>query len=151
MSLPSISQSLLLILLFLILPVSPLIMALSALLNEQRPPMTWVVGVLTVFVTLCLYLFSKPPFPKNAPPMTPESWPILGSLQFFTQRWDFYQRSMARSKSGNFSFYAGQWYVYVALCLRSFSCGFRNWPTVLLICVQACCRSSWRRLPKGLL
>jgi sterol 14-demethylase len=28
-------------------------------------------------------------------------------MQFFTQRWDFFQRQMAHSPTGNFSFYAG--------------------------------------------
>ncbi|EME83524.1 uncharacterized protein MYCFIDRAFT_211364 [Pseudocercospora fijiensis CIRAD86] len=54
------------------------------------------------------YLFQKPSFPSNAPPLTKESWPIIGSPAFFSERWSFYQRAHKASKSGHFSFYAGQ-------------------------------------------
>lgn len=53
------------------------------------------------------YLFSKPPLPDNAPALTSEAWPIIGSMAFFTKRWEFFQTAMAHSQSGNFSFYAG--------------------------------------------
>lgn len=66
-------------------------------------------GVFAVISSAVLYLFRKPAFPKNAPVLTKEAFPIIGSLQFFTQRWDWFQRAAAHSSSGNFSFYAGQW------------------------------------------
>ena len=84
-------------------------MALSDLVSERASPATIIAGVVLVLITAVLYLFDKPPFPKNAPPKARDSYPLIGSLQFFTQRWDFYRRSMANSPSGNFSFYAGQW------------------------------------------
>ena len=84
-------------------------MVFSVSLGKQASLLPVAVGVLAVLAGVFFYLFNKPPFPKNAPKLTSESWPILGSLQFFTQRWDFYQRAIARSHSGNFSFYAGQW------------------------------------------
>ena len=84
-------------------------MALGGLFENERFLLSIGFACLVALTSLFLYLFHKPPFPKNAPPLTPEYWPILGSLQFFTQRWDFYQRSMAHTHGGNFSFYAGQW------------------------------------------
>ena len=84
-------------------------MALSSLLGEHSASLAVAVGCIVAVASLFLYLFNKPAFPKNAPQLTSEAWPILGSLQFFTQRWDFWQRSTAHSQSGNFSFYAGQW------------------------------------------
>jgi len=67
------------------------------------------VGTVAVLGSLFVYLFSKPPFPENAPALTSEAWPVLGSLQFFTERWSFFERARAHSHTGNFSFYAGQW------------------------------------------
>lgn len=69
------------------------------------------VGIILVsFATLTaafLYAFSRPALPKNVPPFVTERWPIIGSMQFFTQRYDFFQRQMAHSSTGNFFFYAG--------------------------------------------
>ena len=67
------------------------------------------VALFVVLASGLVYLFQKPALPKNAPPLTSEAWPILGSLQFFTERWDFFHRAILRSRTGNFSFYAGQW------------------------------------------
>jgi cytochrome P450 len=68
-----------------------------------------VFGGLAVIASAVLYLFYRPPFPKNAPPLARDTLPILGSMKFFTQRWDFIRDASALSKSGHFSFYAGQW------------------------------------------
>ena len=84
-------------------------MALGVLPNLDTYVLATVLGSIAVVGGVLLYLFSKPSFPKNAPTLTREAWPILGSLQFFTERWDFFQKSKAHSQSGNFSFYAGQW------------------------------------------
>lgn len=62
---------------------------------------------LTVLTAAFFYAFSRPTLPKNVPPFTTEAWPIIGSMQFFTQRWEFFQRQMAHSPTGNFSFFAG--------------------------------------------
>ncbi|KAK1070750.1 hypothetical protein LTR12_013769 [Friedmanniomyces endolithicus] len=68
-----------------------------------------VFGLLAVLSSAYIYLFSRPAFPKNAPALTSEAFPVIGSLQFFTKRWDFFQKAMAQSSTGNFSFYAGQY------------------------------------------
>ncbi len=68
-----------------------------------------VFGLLAVLSSAYIYLFSRPAFPRNAPALTPEAFPIIGSLQFFTKRWDFFQKATAHSSTGNFSFYAGQY------------------------------------------
>lgn len=54
------------------------------------------------------YLFQKPALPAKAPPLTSDTFPMLGALHFFSRRWDFLRDSIARSRTGNFSFYAGQ-------------------------------------------
>jgi len=68
-----------------------------------------VFGLLAVLSSAYIYLFSRPAFPRNAPALTSEAFPVIGSLQFFTKRWDFFQKAMAQSSTGNFSFYAGQY------------------------------------------
>ncbi|KAF2163477.1 hypothetical protein M409DRAFT_26089 [Zasmidium cellare ATCC 36951] len=68
-----------------------------------------VFGSLLIISSVVYYLFYKPPFPPNAPKQTSDRWPLLGSMNFFFRRWDFYQRAFAESSTGNFSFYAGQW------------------------------------------
>ena len=83
-------------------------MAISYLLNEEVLPFSVVAASLLGLASLFTYLFRKPPFPGNAPPLDTEHIPILGALRFFTDRWDFVQRAQARSHNGNFSFYAGQ-------------------------------------------
>ncbi|EMC93962.1 hypothetical protein BAUCODRAFT_216247 [Baudoinia panamericana UAMH 10762] len=67
-----------------------------------------VFGGVAVLVSLFAYLFSKPSFPENAPPLTKDAYPIIGSFQFFTERWDFFKRAITDSPTGNFSFYAGK-------------------------------------------
>jgi len=84
---------------------------LSAFTNLDSLTFTLAVliGSIAVLGSACFYLFSRPPFPKNAPAHTSETWPVLGALPFFTERWTFFQRAIAHSQTGNFSFYAGQW------------------------------------------
>ncbi|CAK4034075.1 cytochrome P450 6A1 [Lecanosticta acicola] len=65
-------------------------------------------GAILGAASLLVYLFSRPSFPKDAPRLTSDSWPILGSPTFFSKRWEFFRDAVARSKTGNFSFYVGQ-------------------------------------------
>ena len=89
-------------------------MALGTLFEDQDITIPLAIGSVVIFASLLGYLFYNPPLPKNAPQSTPETWPIIGAWQFFTQRWDFYQKSLAHTKGGHFSFYAVQ-YPVVAL------------------------------------
>lgn len=67
------------------------------------------IASLVILTSIILYVFSKPAFPANAPKLTEDAWPLIGSTKFFTKRWDFYKNSVSRSQTGNFSFYAGKW------------------------------------------
>lgn len=89
-------------------------MALLSLANDGTALLAVAFGVFATLTSLVLYLFSKPAFPKNAPQYYNEKWPLLGAMHFFTNRWDFYRRGVASSKTGNFSFHAGN-YPVVAL------------------------------------
>ncbi|KAL1302876.1 hypothetical protein AAFC00_003204 [Neodothiora populina] len=73
-----------------------------------------VLTVLSVFFGLCAaYLYLRPAFvrPKGAPPLLKEDWPIIGTLRFFTGRWDFFQEAIAASNTGSFSFHVGSKHV----------------------------------------
>ncbi|TKA69262.1 hypothetical protein B0A55_08113, partial [Friedmanniomyces simplex] len=66
-------------------------------------------ALLTTAAYIYTHLLRGPAFPPNAPVLTRETYPLIGSLQFFTRRWEFFQTAIARSRTGNFSFYAGQY------------------------------------------
>lgn len=82
-------------------------MAFEALVSSGNPLLSVAFLSVAILATAFLYAVRRPSLPKNAPPLTTEAWPIIGSMQFFTQRWEFFQRQMAHSPTGNFSFYAG--------------------------------------------
>ncbi|KAM0723681.1 hypothetical protein Q7P37_000669 [Cladosporium fusiforme] len=82
-------------------------MAFQSLVGLSSSALGIALASFTVLTAAFLYAFSRPALPKNVPPFTTEAWPIIGSMQFFTQRWDFFQRQMAHTPTGNFSFYAG--------------------------------------------
>ena len=62
---------------------------------------------LAVFGSVFYCLFRPQSFPKGAPKLASESWPIIGCMQFFTERWSFFERQIALSQTGNFSFHVG--------------------------------------------
>jgi sterol 14-demethylase len=82
-------------------------MAFEALLGLSNPVLSITILSSAILISAFLYLFKRPSLPSNAPPLVAEAWPIIGSMQFFSQRWDFFKRQMAHSPTGNFSFYAG--------------------------------------------
>ncbi|TVY15052.1 Sterol 14-demethylase [Lachnellula arida] len=58
-----------------------------------------------------LYTFLSPSytFPQKSPsPSTISHLPIVGAIQFFTRRWDFFRHSRDAAKTGNFRFFLGK-------------------------------------------
>jgi sterol 14-demethylase len=84
-------------------------MALQSLASSASLAYPIAIAILVGITSLVLYVFHKPAFPANAPKATEDALPLIGSRNFFTKRWDFYKSSIARSATGNFSFYAGKW------------------------------------------
>ena len=82
-------------------------MSLNILVSEHTTALSIALVSLAVLGSIFLYLFHPPSFPPKTPRLASESWPIIGSMQFFTERWSFFERQVARSQTGNFSFYAG--------------------------------------------
>lgn len=85
-------------------------MAVSHLLvhwNTNQVTLAIIVGASVLFTLLFRYLLHKDAFPKNTPPPTTLSWPIVGALGLFTQRAEWMEQAQAESKTGHFSFYAG--------------------------------------------
>ncbi|KAK6435359.1 hypothetical protein LTR95_008460 [Oleoguttula sp. CCFEE 5521] len=50
---------------------------------------------IALFATAFYYTFARASLPANLPQYTTETWPIIGCMQFFTERWS------------NFTFHAG--------------------------------------------
>jgi hypothetical protein len=71
---------------------------------------TALVLLLTPITLITYYILFAPriEFPPNAPKQTSEQYPVVGALAYFSAKWDFYQRSIRESPSGNFSFYLGK-------------------------------------------
>lgn len=84
-------------------------MALEHLIAGHTFAFSATVGILAVLTSLIFYLFRKTSFPKNAPELCTEAYPLLGAYHFFTERWEFWKRARAHSKTGSFTFHAGQW------------------------------------------
>lgn len=82
-------------------------MAFATLVASSNTLLSVAFLSIAILTTAVLYAFRGPPLPKNAPRLVTEAWPIIGSMQFFTQRTEFFQRQVAHSPTGNFSFYAG--------------------------------------------
>lgn len=66
------------------------------------------VAVLSIFSILILATSTSYRFSSKAPKLTSDTIPILGSLGFFTRRWDFYRTSRDESSTGSFSFWVGK-------------------------------------------
>lgn len=82
-------------------------MSLASTLHLDTQLLAIAIAALAVLGTLFRYIFSQAAHPKNAPALTTEGWPIIGSTQFFTKRWDFMRSAAQRSNTGNFMFHAG--------------------------------------------
>lgn len=80
---------------------------LKAFDASKLPLLPFLLGVLAFLTTAFLYAFRRPSFTSRSPKLVSDTWPILGSLRFFTARWDFFRSARAHSPSGNFAFYAG--------------------------------------------
>ncbi|KAF2114015.1 cytochrome P450 6A1 [Lophiotrema nucula] len=76
--------------------------------QASTPPiilfLAFVVVLFTAYVVLHSYARRMP---SNAPPLASGNWPLTGSIEFWTRRWDWYQ-SARRTATGNFSFHAGK-------------------------------------------
>jgi len=82
-------------------------MALTDIVSGHVFSISVAVTVLVAASSLFTYLFGRPSLPSKTPALVSDSWPILGSMNFFTKRWDFVQASKIASKTGNFTFFAG--------------------------------------------
>jgi hypothetical protein len=62
-----------------------------------------IIAIVVPFVLYRIYLaLRRPSIPKTAPILIPERVPVLGSLRFFTARWDFLREWLSRSSSISF-------------------------------------------------
>ena len=55
-----------------------------------------------------LVFVRRPHFRSNAPKVASNNWPIVGSLQFWTARLDFWRKHLKETTTGNFSYHLGK-------------------------------------------
>lgn len=56
---------------------------------------------------LAAYLYLNRALPEGAPPLIKGDWPLIGPINFWTRRWDFFKEAAKTSANGNFSFHVG--------------------------------------------
>ncbi|KAF8852512.1 putative cytochrome P450 [Acephala macrosclerotiorum] len=77
-------------------------------LDGFQPQTIMSTSFIAIFASFLVYLSYTPKVDKRAPAFTSEAVPFIGSWNFFTQKMGFWKRSMAKSKTGNFSFWLGK-------------------------------------------
>ena len=80
----------------------------QALTQFQNWPASVYILLLTGLVTLVASVAWRPSFPKTAPKLIREGYPILGMLRFFSDRRNFFLDGAKVAKSRQFSFYFGK-------------------------------------------
>ncbi|KUJ11672.1 putative cytochrome P450 [Mollisia scopiformis] len=65
-------------------------------------------ALIATLVSALAYLSYTPKVDKKSPAFTSDTFPFIGSWRFFTQKIGFWKKSMAESKTGNFSFWLGK-------------------------------------------
>lgn len=64
----------------------------------------------TVFFAVKLSAYSASgKFSAKAPKLVRQSYPILGALDFFNRRWDFFRHNRSEMDSGQFSYMVGKY------------------------------------------
>lgn len=86
---------------------------MATILSTLAAPQTWPASVLILLLTTTVLLLSgvitslirHEALPSGAP--VKKGWPLLGCLDFFSQRNEFLKLGCLRSSNGQFSFYYG--------------------------------------------
>ncbi|KAF2723083.1 putative cytochrome P450 [Polychaeton citri CBS 116435] len=76
--------------------------------SSQSPLTIGLAGVTALFLGFMVYLFYTPKVDSRSPAFTTDTIPFIGSYRFFTQKIGFWKNSMAKSTTGNFSFWLGK-------------------------------------------
>ena len=68
-------------------------------------------AVLSILSTVLFYLLKQPGFSKLAPKIYLENLPVVGTLAFFSKRWQFFTDAAAFSATGQWAFHIGKYRV----------------------------------------
>ncbi|KAH0269333.1 cytochrome P450, partial [Aureobasidium melanogenum] len=82
-------------------------MALAEVLQGLGTSQTWLTVVSLVLGIFAAYLYLNRALPEGAPPLIKSDWPLIGPINFWTRRWDFFREAAKTSANGNFSFHVG--------------------------------------------
>ena len=64
--------------------------------------------ILVAFSIFLQRLLSRSSIPASSPKPTSTNRPIIGDIDFFTARWAWWNKSVAESSTGNFSYHLGK-------------------------------------------
>lgn len=81
---------------------------LQTVTHYQNWPATVWILLLSSIAYLVAQVAWRPSFPKNAPKLLKEGYPVLGALRFFSDRRNFASHGTSATGTGNFSFYFGK-------------------------------------------
>lgn len=74
-------------------------------LGESHP---YVSVLLSVVIFGAIILVRRPALTAKAPALVRENYPIVGAIEFWTRRFEFYLHQQSKSPTGNFSFFLGK-------------------------------------------
>lgn len=81
----------------------------EVLLDPRAWPASIWAALLLGVATIAVQVFWRPSLPKNAPKWWRDAdWPVVGALQFYSNRKSFFERAIAGAPNGVFSFYVGK-------------------------------------------
>jgi hypothetical protein len=83
---------------------------MAAFLEQLSLPSLLLLIPITILTSLIYYILFSPvvEFSPKAPKQASAQYPIVGALGYFSEKWEFYRRSIHESPSGSFSFYLGK-------------------------------------------
>lgn len=76
--------------------------------GELSPTVLALIFAPVTLITYYILFAPRLEFPPKAPKQASEQYPFVGALGYFSEKWDFYRRSILESPSGSFSFYLGK-------------------------------------------
>ncbi|RMZ83615.1 hypothetical protein DV738_g927, partial [Chaetothyriales sp. CBS 135597] len=77
----------------------------------DSPVTTGLAGVTSLVLTFLAYVSYTPKVDPRSPAFTTETYPIIGSWKFFTEKMKFWRSCIEKSKNGSFSFWLGKTHV----------------------------------------
>ena len=93
-------------------PVLPVTSLNAVRMQSPEQFQNWPAGVYILLITIVVAAIAavarRPSLPSSAPKLLRGGYPVLGALDYFSRRADFYNDGVRATKSGHFSFFFGK-------------------------------------------